>query len=76
MALSNPIKFFNAHDKKSEKSQEDTPEVSSTDTFIYLPTQNNCIPLSLAQFKVTNSRIHAIKAEVTANGAYQKCLKW
>uniref|UniRef100_A0A670JVL5 1-phosphatidylinositol 4,5-bisphosphate phosphodiesterase n=1 Tax=Podarcis muralis TaxID=64176 RepID=A0A670JVL5_PODMU len=68
MALSNPIKFFNAHDKKSEKSQEDTPEVSSTDTFIYLPTQNNCIPLSLAQFKVTNSRIHAIKAEVTANG--------
>ncbi|XP_033001029.1 1-phosphatidylinositol 4,5-bisphosphate phosphodiesterase beta-2 [Lacerta agilis] len=26
MALSNPIKFFNAHDKKSEKSQEDTPE--------------------------------------------------
>uniref|UniRef100_A0A670JXV7 Phosphoinositide phospholipase C n=1 Tax=Podarcis muralis TaxID=64176 RepID=A0A670JXV7_PODMU len=69
MALSNPIKFFNAHDKKSEKSQEDTPEVSSTDTFIYLPTQNNCIPLSLAQFKVTNSRIHAIKAEVTLQTA-------
>lgn len=35
MALSNPIKFFNAHDKKSAKSQETNSEVSAADNGTY-----------------------------------------
>ena len=41
MALSNPIKFFNAHDKKLLKNQEANAEVSPTNSiylFIYLLT--------------------------------------